>query len=288
MYALVDADILVHRIAFAAEETHYGYIDNKGREIWPTDVTTKEDLCKFLEENLITIASSQYIKRIATLPQDDVNFIIHAVLKKLEKDLKDIGATKIRYYMTSPNSESHNFRFKIKSPFIYKDKRKEKPAHHEYVFNYLCSVLNPLNLAKGYEADDAITMAAEKIRSKGKDFVIVSRDKDLKQIPCKYFDIHTRELEEISQNEADKNYWRQVVIGDWQTDNIPGLYQWSNKSVQKKLVKKHYKKRLEKRLKRCKSSRQMERYVRLLYKACGLSEKEMNITKLYVTLLKEA
>ena len=74
----------------------------------------------------------------------------------------------------------------------------------------------------GREADDLIRIWAEQARESGDDYVICSIDKDLKCIPGKHFLMHKKELITISEHEAMRHYYQQILKGD-PTDNIPGV-----------------------------------------------------------------
>jgi DNA polymerase-1 len=74
------------------------------------------------------------------------------------------------------------------------------------------------------EADDAISVLAGEARAESERCVVVSGDKDLLQIPG----IHYRpwgksgpEILEVSESEAWRRFWLQVLEGD-SVDNIPG------------------------------------------------------------------
>ena len=75
----------------------------------------------------------------------------------------------------------------------------------------------------GVETDDVVaTLWAEEVEKNGVDSVaIMSLDKDYKQFPCWFFDYHykRRELYKITQEEADNNFYSQMIIGDT-ADNI--------------------------------------------------------------------
>ena len=70
------------------------------------------------------------------------------------------------------------------------------------------------------EADDLIGIIATTLRSELKDYVIASRDKDLKQISGRHYWFDQDE-EHITLEQAERNWWQQVLIGD-RTDNIEG------------------------------------------------------------------
>ena len=70
------------------------------------------------------------------------------------------------------------------------------------------------------EADDLIGIIATSLQYELKDYVIASRDKDLKQIPGRHYWFGEDEVF-IGLEQAERNWWEQVLIGD-KVDNIPG------------------------------------------------------------------
>ena len=74
----------------------------------------------------------------------------------------------------------------------------------------------------GREADDLLRIWAEQARAAGDPYIICSIDKDLKCIPGKHFLMHKKEIIEISELEALRHYYEQLLKGD-PTDNIPGV-----------------------------------------------------------------
>jgi DNA polymerase-1 len=83
--------------------------------------------------------------------------------------------------------------------------------------------------ATGCEADDYLRIWANQCTAQGLEYVIVSIDKDLLCIPGKHYRLRTKnrngmegELIEVSQEEAIRHYYEQLIKGDM-TDNIPGV-----------------------------------------------------------------
>jgi 5'-3' exonuclease len=76
--------------------------------------------------------------------------------------------------------------------------------------------------AVGREADDLLRIWAEECRKVDEDYIVCTIDKDLKMIPGKFFNMKHRELIEISEEEALRHYYEQLLKGD-PTDDIPGL-----------------------------------------------------------------
>jgi len=74
----------------------------------------------------------------------------------------------------------------------------------------------------GREADDVLRIWAEQAREAGDDYVICSIDKDLKCIPGKHWLMHKKEMIVVSEEDAMRHYYQQLLKGD-PTDNIPGV-----------------------------------------------------------------
>jgi 5'-3' exonuclease len=74
----------------------------------------------------------------------------------------------------------------------------------------------------GREADDLMRIWAEEARKYGIDYIICSIDKDLKCIPGKHYNMKKAEIFEISEEEACRHFYEQLLKGD-PTDNIPGI-----------------------------------------------------------------
>ena len=76
--------------------------------------------------------------------------------------------------------------------------------------------------AHGREADDMLRTWANQCRLHSKDFYICSVDKDLKCIPGKFYNLKTKQVEEVSEEYALRFFYIQLLQGD-ASDNIPGL-----------------------------------------------------------------
>jgi len=77
--------------------------------------------------------------------------------------------------------------------------------------------------ATGYEADDFLRMWAEECMSVGREYIICSIDKDLNCIPGLHRDLKKNITYEVSELDALKNYYVQLLRGD-PTDNIQGIF----------------------------------------------------------------
>jgi DNA polymerase-1 len=114
--------------------------------------------------------------------------------------------------------ETKNFRLDIYPPYKQQRQEKRKPLvwknMREHLLNNHAAKIKP-NL----EADDILGIMAT---MKGNaERIIVSIDKDFKTIPCKFFNMASGELSEVSEEEANFNFLTQTLTGD-STDNYPG------------------------------------------------------------------
>ena len=111
---------------------------------------------------------------------------------------------------------------------IYKDyKANRHKAPNKY--NHFVQAMRELAVfelnavsATNMEADDLLCMWAYSARSVGEDYVIASIDKDLKCIPGKHYNINHQIVETVTEYEAMKFFYAQLLAGDL-TDNIPGI-----------------------------------------------------------------
>ena len=108
--------------------------------------------------------------------------------------------------------------------------------------------------ADGCEADDLVRSAAHESHHNEDPFVIVGIDKDLFCDPFTYYNPDRQEHFNLTQKEADFNYYSQLLTGD-STDNIKGLHRVGPKTAArllesttqwKDLVIREYKERFPK------------------------------------------
>lgn len=130
------------------------------------------------------------------------------------------GADEYVGYITESKA---NFRIQRASTWPYKGQRKKaKPKWYLAMREYVQEQWGFQNVI-GIEADDALTIAAEKLKAEGKEPVIVTEDKDLLQYPALHYNPNkSHNVFRISEAEGHYNLWHQVITGD-RTDNIPGV-----------------------------------------------------------------
>jgi 5'-3' exonuclease len=143
--------------------------------------------------------------------------IFDSVSERYGKDYRYIA------FLTGPN----NFRHEIAKD--YKAQRpKEKPVLLNFARNYIMEEFNTI-LTEGEEADDAIAILATKHFP---DAVIVSIDKDFKQVPGLLYNPTKDEWTEISEEDGLLFFYTQLLTGD-SVDNIKGVNKIGPKTADK-------------------------------------------------------
>ena len=148
----------------------------------------------------VIIAQSQF---------SEVLRVFHNELNKVTKAMMDDDF--ILYF-----SSTENFRKKI-YPNYKGHRMKRKPLGYKRLVNY-CRKNHNFKLIEGLEADD--TIGIEATRHANPSNIIVSPDKDLKQIPSVLWNL-TDDVIEITKEEGDRWHLVQSLSGD-PTDGYSG------------------------------------------------------------------
>ena len=128
---------------------------------------------------------------------------------------EDLDAETYQGYLTG----SRNFRNDIARTAPYKGNRTApKPKHLQLIRDYLVSAWD-FQVSEGQEADDSIAIAHVENNYKS---IIASIDKDFLQLRGNHWNFVKKEMTFVSEEEAIKNFYRQVLTGD-RVDNIIGL-----------------------------------------------------------------
>ena len=130
-------------------------------------------------------------------------------------------------------SDTRNFRKELVSPY-YKANRKgmRRPMLLNYAKDYLRTHHNGESMRQ-LEADDVLGIYATSF----KDNIIWSEDKDLRTIPAKH--LIDGEIVEITQEEADLNFYIQALAGDM-VDGYSGCPKVGVKTARKILSEPPY------------------------------------------------
>ena len=148
--------------------------------------------------------------------EENEKIVISRVATFIETMLwEDLEAETYQGYLTG----SGNFRNEIATTAPYKGNRTApKPKHLQLIRDYLVSAWD-FQVSEGQEADDSIAIAHVENNYKS---IIASIDKDFLQLRGNHWNFVKKEMTFVSEEEAIKNFYRQVLTGD-RVDNIIGL-----------------------------------------------------------------
>lgn len=236
--ALIDGDIIVYRVGFAAQTTFYDvYYRPEGEDWGPVrSFNNKTDLNAFMEEQGDEKEEFYWNKRIVA---DDIAAALHSVKLQVQSILKGTNAKNYKLFLTGKG----NYRDKI---VYYKANRNrsDRPIHYDAIREYLIKHWNA-KVVNNREADDALsitqwrdyTQASETYEERdGEEFrnslltIICSIDKDLKMVPGWHYNFVTKEFVYQSKEGGLRWFYTQMLQGDV-ADNIPGLHKLSGQRV---------------------------------------------------------
>jgi 5'-3' exonuclease len=205
--AHIDGDIVAYRSAAACEKAHYKLTFEKDGTVHNMMFENAAECAKFVKANKIESFVRDTVKEL-----ESVELVYYNIRTTMENILDKLQPDEGYVYLTGSN----NFR-KLVDP-LYKANRDpaDRPTHLEAARNYLIQEYGAI-MCNGYEADDGIG-----INYKENMGTVVSIDKDLKQIPGQHYDWVKDEALIVNFDEANLNFWRQMLIGD-KTDNVFGI-----------------------------------------------------------------
>lgn len=225
MIALIDADILTYRCGFAVQKS-ITHTDESGEEIG------------------------------SSLEVEPVSHALQLIKTTIRNILEETEATSHELYLTA--DDKSNFRFKVAKTKPYKGNRiAPRPVHYAAIREYLVEVCDA-KVIHGIEADDKLGIRQVEIynslpttNDEGMS-VIVSIDKDLRQIPGLHYNFVTKEFFacnkegslELSQDRrkltggGHKFFFAQMLLGD-NADNIPGVPGYGPVKVYQQLIKRN-------------------------------------------------
>jgi 5'-3' exonuclease len=234
MIAIVDGDLIAYQVGFASDIISYTV------EGVTSPFKYKKDALDYLERHQLSID-----KLTKHHEWEPLEFCLHSVKKTMEKITTAVEATEV---ITFVSSEGETFREALDPNYKANRDSKHKPHWFpeikEYLFRSWGGELSPT----GLEADDA--MAIFQMSHFGTT-LLCTQDKDLNMIPGRHFNWRTESFQDISEEEALRFFWRQMITGD-SADNIKGIWGLGPK-------------RSEAILAECKTTREMHNRVLELY-----------------------
>jgi len=163
----------------------------------------------------------------------DGDVLIYRAIHKSEKDkikpedafngiMKQIKIDTACDEYTLHVSGTGNFRREIEQPYtVYKGQRKEKPPQFRALKDYVIKTYNPI-MQDGLEADDTISIEATGYIKINQLYMLITIDKDLKNIGGLFYNLMHNNLITVSKKESIEFFHEQLLTGD-NVDNIPGI-----------------------------------------------------------------
>ncbi len=223
MQIIIDADPIVYRSGFAAEQVHYNVVaeDAEGNlrhaHFEPLgDQTAFQRLKDWADKEGLTVIDTD--KDIKPEPVSHALMIVKQTIESIIQETAPKGKRDVHLLLSGPG----NYRERLATFRPYKGNRDpdHKPFHYQAIRDYLTQQWDASVIA-GHEADDEASLLAARFRKRKLKYVVASIDKDLHQIPGKHYDYRLKQLTTIDDDEARIVLWRQALSGDT-TDNIPG------------------------------------------------------------------
>lgn len=180
--ALIDGDVLVYRSAFA------------------------------VERNVEWGDGSHTLHAEESDAKQAVDMLIQQILKAVETKEYQIALT---------CHETVNFRKEFYPQYKENRQTLRKPLVWKYLRTYLTEEYKA-QVRPNLEADDILGIWTTKEWTGNPDRIIVSIDKDFKSVPGKLYNFQKGEFYDITEEEADYNFFKQTIVGD-KTDNYPGV-----------------------------------------------------------------
>lgn len=145
--------------------------------------------------------------------------IVHGISSKIE----DMGIDNAECVLFVEGKG--NFRKAFTTSYKRKRKERQQPPLRDDLTNYVLEHYNSFQ-SVGCETDDSISITWQKYKDKY-DLIICSIDKDLKMIPCAFYDYYYNRDDDkrmfvISEEDAERNFWSMMLIGD-AADEVNGV-----------------------------------------------------------------
>lgn len=214
--ALIDGDIVVYQAGFASDQRYYSIldIDDGHREV------ARFQYKKDADEYVVTQPerSLRIEKGYEYEPLENCLHSVKLMVENIKAKTKSNGAL----VFLSGKSED-NFRMEIDKEYKANRDASHKPHWTAEIRQYLVSNYGAL-VTSTIEADDAIGIEHNNLIRLSKTLtpIICSLDKDLLTIPGRHYNWRKDEFTDVSELEAAKNFWRQMLTGDT-VDNIKGV-----------------------------------------------------------------
>lgn len=212
MYYLVDADSMIFKAGCSNEDRYWDvYINN-----------SPVHRCKYRAEAQEWV-NGQITNHGLNTDVDEVTYEQDKVAGPLSHsigNLKRIVDNSVNDDYTIFIGGQGNFRYDLYPDYKGHRSASSRPIHEQQLREYLQQNY-PTVVVDGEEVDDRVSWL--QCAADWEQTCIVSVDKDLDNTPGWHYNYDQQRSYLISPEEADLNFWRQMITGD-STDNIPGIH----------------------------------------------------------------
>ena len=209
--ALFDWDANAYRAAFAAQRL-VRHVTVHG-----VDRTYSFDSAKLMHEwrleNEFTMEDISIQEEVLV---KKAGYAIKVAKSQLLRASSFLHATSSELYLTGKDNFRHLLYDQYKANRI-----RSKPVFLPDVIDYSVKKLGA-KVIDGMEADDMLSIRATELDAEGRDWVIISPDKDLLTVAGNHYNPFTEVYQTVDPLEAHYNFYCQLLTGDT-ADNIPGL-----------------------------------------------------------------
>lgn len=146
---------------------------------------------------------------------EDVIPVVNLEIQRIKDTLK---ADKVVMALTC--SDTPNFRKAIYPEYKMNRASTRKPLLWKQTREYIIKTFDT-RIKANLEADDVLGIM-QTMPMPGWNTIIASIDKDFMSIPGKFYNLGKSQMFDISEEEADYAFYKQVLTGD-KTDNYPGI-----------------------------------------------------------------
>jgi hypothetical protein len=221
--ALFDWDAFLYRAAFATQKVkRHVTVEGEDRT---SSFDSAADMKGWLEEEGLTRDDINIEEEIVLKPAGHAVTIMKALLKK---NMADVNATSAELYITGKDNFRHHLYAQYKA-----NRTRPKPVHLQAVTDYSINKLGA-EVIDGMEADDMLAIRATQLSEAGREWVIVSPDKDLLTVAGTHWSPWKETCLIVDPLEAHYNFYSQLLTGDT-SDNIPGIRGMGPKGADKLL-----------------------------------------------------
>lgn len=248
---LVDGDIVVYRCGYASQKTRYDIYhwddtcprvettNTSDSDVNPYDRVPRDgrvplmacDNAKeanaWLEEAHASATNGTDVMpyiRLSRIEVDPVEHCLHSVKRVMQAIQDKYPEGQMEVYFSC--STADNWRTVFYPEYKANRKDARRPVHYPSIHGYM-EAMYPCTRGVNTEADDIIAMRASMLD----DYVVVTIDKDMDQIPGLHYNWVKEEEYVMSELAAQRSVCLQAIHGD-RTDNIPGLAKWGPAAAQ--------------------------------------------------------